>query len=130
MVRNGNNPLAQIVKRLHEAQVSKITNSHPYQNPFNTNGKDCFFLSQNDYVCEIKNVTEDGYECDVIKKELFDSLYEKPVCSKQLNIYLLKNKNTSRKHKLMSSELVKRKLIKFPYKNSFVFFPLSNEREI
>ena len=128
MIRNGSNPVVQITKRLSEIpdHKSKIN----VTSPFKLNGKDCFFLSLDDEVCEIKKIKNDDFECEVIRKSSLESLYTSPCDSATLNIFYLKN--SERIHttqRLVAKDCAKQKMTRFTYKNGFVFFPLLHKVE-
>jgi len=126
MVRNSNNPLCQIQKRLAEKNFSPPTSKKCKM--FVDNGKDIYFLSTDGNVCKItKFVGESNFECDVIKPSFLESFYKTPMDSKQLNIYHALNRTKLRTtFRQLSIECVDKKLLALPYKNGLVYYSLQH----
>ena len=59
MIRNGSNPIVQVVKRLGEIQLNSSLRSDKANKCFKVNDKDNFFLSMEGDVCEIKKETDE-----------------------------------------------------------------------
>lgn len=130
MIRNGSNPIVQVVKRLGEIQLSSSLRSDKPNKCFKVNGKDNFFLSVDGEVCEIKKENDNGYECQVIKRNQFEPFYTFPIESSVLDILYLRNPVIARKkNKLLMASTIKKKMFRLSYKNGYVFFPLLHDIE-
>eukprot|EP00111_Clytia_hemisphaerica_P004990 TCONS_00014340-protein len=120
MIRNGSNPIVQVVG---EIQLSSSLRSDKPNKCFKVNGKDNFFCPL--MVCEIKKENENGYECQVIKQNQFEPFYTFPIESSVLDIFYLRNPVIARKkNKLLMASTIKKKMFRLSYKNGYVFFPL------
>lgn len=129
MVRNSNNPIAQVVKRLSEKRSSSLSAKH--SKLFKENGKDTFFISTDGDLCEIKKILHDEkYECDTVETSLLEPFYDKPINSKRLGIYFVRNRNCLHKNtKIICHSKVEKKLLMLPYKNGQIFFSLLHSIE-
>ena len=126
-VRNGTNPVAQIVKRMSERSsvCPNIDNDKKLKSKLKPFSKDSFFFDINGDLCIAQHVSDVSVDCKVIKKRNLAPFYLKPIDSRLLSIYYAKNFfNLETERRLIPHSSVDKKAIRLPYKNDFVFFPL------
>lgn len=127
MVRNSNNPIVQVVKRLAEKKSSET--STQCNKIFKENGKDVFFLSNEGDICEIKNFVDgDKYQCIIFKSSMLEPFYETPIDSRKLGIYYTRGfSHIGKVWKILTHTEVEKKLLMLPYKDGRVYFPLLHD---
>ena len=131
-VRNSNNPLAQVSKRLTELHNSKL---NPYagktvKTNVSTNTRDMCFLLQNEDFAFVKEKRSDGkFLCDVISQGSMYNLFERPCNSKLLNIVFVRNLTDRTRQRLLERQDLNRKVVCLPYCKGYALFPLLHEVE-
>lgn len=133
LVKNSQNPIAQVTKRLTEIEKSSskyvAKGSIAY---INKRRKDRCFLLQNEdfaFVCEKRR---DGkLVCDCISQCQMENFFTNPCDSKLLNVtyitYILLRDRSRRK--LLTRKDLRRKVVCLPYRAGVVLFPLLHEVE-
>ena len=129
-VRNGNNPVVQVSKRLVELEKSNV---HPCGKKkfttISTRPRDCVFLMQGNTFAFIKSAYEYGhFDCDVYKLKNMQSLFTEPEDSKQFNIAYITDTTLFSKKRLHKSSFM-RKVVCLPFKSGFAVFPMLHEVE-
>lgn len=146
MLRQGNNPLAQVAKRCSE--VSKITKNRENQQlenrePFvttnsrnltvlhlkeyiiSTKSKDKYFLCNSNDVLEVKKISVVSSEIKIYCYKIWDlvEVFEKPVKSSYLNIFKAKLP-ARRTDTIVGPQDIKMKLMCTEHNNHLYFVPL------
>ncbi|KAF9806450.1 hypothetical protein SFRURICE_001245 [Spodoptera frugiperda] len=146
MLRQGNNPLAQVAKRCSE--VSKITKNRENQQlenrePFvttnsrnltvlhlkeyiiSTKSKDKYFLCNSNDVLEVKKISVVSSEIKIYCYKIWDlvEVFEKPVKSSYLNIFKAKLP-ARRTDTIVGPQDIKMKLVCTEHNNHLYFVPL------
>ena len=129
LVRNAQNPIAQVGKRLTEIDISgsekQTTSSQHIQRKYiSSKPKNmCFLLTSEDFAFVRMNKEDDFFECDVIGQHHLSSFYKSPCDSKLLNIVFLKDFRRARRKTIHYREL-HRKAVCLPYHNGHVLMAL------
>ena len=114
MVRNGQNPIAQVTKKL-----LALENANLYQKPVMTKlqiggrKSDSYFLLEN-HVAIVTSVIDKEYECQLYNKGVLYDFFKKPIKSSEIDIFYL-NHGAPYKTKLLSRSALKRKMIGIPW---------------
>lgn len=128
-VRNANNPIAQVAKRLQEAErTGRISNLARAPFFMSTKERNCCFLLKDDSFAFIRERRQNGQLlCDVVNMEYLDNFYERPCASKLLNIALIRNFSHARRRLVNRADLY-RKVAYLPYgERGHVLCPLLHE---
>ena len=114
MVRNGQNPIAQVTKKL-----LALENANLYQKPVMTKlqiggrKSDSYFLLEN-HVAIVTSVIDKEYECQLYNKGVLYDFFKKPIKSSEIDIFYLTH-GAPYKTKLLSRSALKRKMIGIPW---------------
>ncbi|KAJ8365092.1 hypothetical protein SKAU_G00139230 [Synaphobranchus kaupii] len=125
MVRSGQNPLAQVSKRIAEQEYAKPSTRSSLKRCYvSTKSRDgCFILA--DEIAFVREKRGDGMlVADVIRLDDAHDLFEKPCRSKLINIaYVEKEMDVAQRRVLEKKELL-RKAVCLPFSEGFAIFPL------
>ena len=126
-VRNASNPLAQIAKRIYEADCQRefqVSKSKDFK--VKASGPNMCFLLQNDKFAFVQSVQDtDTYICSVVKLENCDNFYPEPYNSKLIGICFCKCAFIKRcKQTIVKKAQLKRKVCCLMYKDGYVLLPL------
>ena len=130
MVRNANNPVVQIAKRLSEIKnTTRIKSSK--KRVISIRLRDSCFLLKNEKFCLHKEkLSENCYRCHAFKLKQMENLYVKPIESKSLSIGVIKNmKSISFEECEVTVNDLARKVCMLPWKSGYAFFPLLHDIE-
>jgi hypothetical protein len=131
LVRNAQNPIAQVVKRLKERDQSlQIGASSKYgYTTISSKLKDrCFLLNNSKYAFVVEK-KEENIVCDVISDRHTESVFENPADSKLFDIVYVRNVQRKSKRCLVEKSQILRKAVCLPYKEGLAIFPLHHEVE-
>ena len=124
--------LVQVVKRQEEFQ--NVFGSLPKKELFSriTSGrKDKCFLLANYAVAFVKEVIDsDTFACEVIKSKHLENVYDSPMQSSLMNIYLFCRRNKKKvRFKILQKANLIQKCAYLPEKRGLAIFPLLHEIE-
>ena len=128
MVRSTGNPIS---KRQYERQtiVTKLQPKVTF-NKISIGQRDNCFLTKDSVVFVRSLRSDNGYHCDVYKFKYLENVYESPIPSKHLNIFMLPKRNRRKfKKKIITEHDLLRKCVCLPVSNGFSIFPLLHEIE-
>jgi hypothetical protein len=132
-VRNGNNPIAQVAKRV--AELSHTTSKSTSKCNFNkigtvvSNFKDSCFLLKDKFAF-VREKRDDGrLVCDVFSERQLESFYTRPANSKLFKIVYVKDIHQRAKRRLIEESQILRKAVCLPMSTGYVIFPLRHEVE-
>lgn len=126
LVRNANNPIVQVKKRLTEVEYfgfdyHAVKSNMTCISTKTRNG--CFLLLNEDFAF-IKEKKNDGkLLCDIIHQRETHNLFTEPCASKLINIVYIDNFNHISRRLIDKDELY-RKVVCLPYSRGYVLFPL------
>ncbi|XP_073722626.1 uncharacterized protein [Misgurnus anguillicaudatus] len=128
LVRTGQNPLAQVSKRLVEIEHAQGNSSaQPEVKPqmyISTKRRDSCFLLEDERFAFVQERRGDGtVVCDVIKLRHTVDLFDKPCLSKLLNIAYIGNGRRFQRQEMKEKDLA-RKVACLPFNNGSVMIPL------
>jgi len=129
MVRNGNNPVAQVAKRLgvlkrYGSAVTKKNFSKVSVQPPNN----CFYIPNNKIII-LKVDNGDGYyHCHEYDLNRMENFFHEPENSKKFQIAFF-TKNLKSTQVQVHQSMFLKKAILLPYRNGFVVYPLLHEIE-
>lgn len=127
-VRNAQNPIAQVAKRITEMDNSKLKHiSNSVHSFVSTKKKDgCFMLKTNSFVFVREKGPDEKYVCDVISQRNTESFFTEPCDSKLVNIVMLKNINLRRyaRRQLIEKQEFVRKVVCLPFEDGYVLLPM------
>lgn len=128
LVRTGQNPLAQVSKRLVEIEHAQGNSSAgPKAKPqmyISTKRRDSCFLLDDDRFAFVQERRGDGtVVCDVIKQRHTAALFDKPCSSKLLNIAYIGNGHRFQRKEVKETDLG-RKVACLSFNNGSVMIPL------
>ena len=125
LVRNSNNPISQVAKRLTErrnASTGETKVSSHYKIVTNKERDRCFLTRREEYVF-VLDETDAGYFCDVIHNRHVSSFFKQPCDSKLISVALVKSLNCAERKILQKDDLY-RKCVCLPFRDGLVCFPL------
>ena len=128
-VWNAHSPVAQIVKRISELEVS----SNRYNKKFiytvkgTKTDKDIWFLLNSGSFAHVIECKEDGFVCDVLSSHHAMNFYSELLESKLIYIFYIKNFNNKVKRKMLVKDNFQRKFVSLPYKDGIVLIKFLNE---
>ncbi len=132
LVRNGNNPVAQVGKRLVELNCGNVQKSYikPQFTHVSSNWKDgCFLLANNRFVF-VKETRDNGeLVCDVVPEQRTEPFITTPADSKLFNIVYVQNIEKWAKRRLIVKTDLVCKAVCLPFREGYVLFPLHHEIE-
>jgi hypothetical protein len=132
LVRNGNNPVAQVGKRLVELNCGNVQKSYikPRFTHVSSNWKDgCFLLANNRFVF-VKETRDNGeLVCDVVHDQRTEPFITTPADSKLFNIVYVQNIEKWAKRRLIVKTDLVCKAVCLPFREGYVLFPLHHEVE-
>jgi hypothetical protein len=126
-------PLVSVVKRIQEGlNVGQFGYTMKDSRlKLSLSPRDRFFISCKDEYCEITNIVGEGaattYQCSSIKRKNLKALFQSPIDSRELGIYLCDNiTRVKRKAITIRKHEVKQKLYAMQYNDetSIAFFPV------
>ena len=129
-VRQSQNPIAQVTKRLTELEKSRfkcvVKNKFPR---ISTTPKDgCFLLKNNDFAF-VKEKRQDGQlVCDVVGQHITENLFTSPCNSKLLDISRIRNFARAKRCLIERGEIC-RKVACLPLELGYALFPLLHDTE-
>ena len=130
-IRNANNPIAQITKRLEEGDM---TQQFPVKASSKKLALDCkrrdkYFILINGDVGIVDMMHEEGdITCRIVKKRWLKSFFQEPDDSMKYFIYLMTLNSVNILTATLQKEDIYRKEVCLPFgKNNFVIFPLLHE---
>ena len=104
MVRKGQSPLSQIVRRISEFELSSLSGkSKKVKTKFSSKTGDSWFLSSNNKVCKIINIEGDRIMVDTLSFDSTSSYFTEPFDSKLINICTL-HRNARFQRKFLRKE--------------------------
>ena len=125
-VRNANNPLAQIVKRIKEIESTGSVSKKELQWKIRSNGKDAWFLIHTQIV-HVISVDNETCNCEVFYKADLLELFTEPCESKCVDIFVVK-KNTKKKRRRFSINDFTQKFVCIPIENEAFVLILMKSR--
>ena len=129
MVRNGNNPIAQVAKRLHQLKAHGKRNGKKCFCKISIHKpNNCFYLSDDKIIILTAEKGDGKFQGHLFKIGDMDSFFNEPENSKHFKICFLPA-NLKGKKIEMNSSLFVTKAVVLPYKNGQVIFPLLHEIE-
>ena len=130
LVRNSNNPIAQVVKRIRELENSTTLKQQRSREMYiSSKLKDSCFLTNEEHFAFVKEKRDDGkLVCDVINQRHLENFFETPCESKLLNIAVLKDFRKC-KRKLLGRNEIQRKVACLAHEGYYVLFPLLHGAE-
>ena len=128
LVKSGRNPLVQVAKKQGELDAVIMQKSYKISKKLKDS---CFILKEDKYVF-VQNITAEGnYDCLLLKKIYFHSLFNDPVDSKDFGIgYFLKFDDKFFVKTICRKSQFLRQGVVLPFKNGFALFPMIHDREI
>ena len=125
-VRNSQNPIAQVAKRLAELDNSAYKSAGKESfTPISTRTRDMCFMLQDEQFAFVKEKRPDGtFVCDVLSLRNMDNFFEHPCKSKLLNIAFVNNLQHGTKRRLLQKQNFSHKVICLPYNRGYVLFPM------
>ena len=126
-VRNSNNPIAQVVKRMKECNGIQFHRKRIQDHAMyiSIKPKDrCFLLNDESYAIIQEIRPGRMLLCDVIKQSCAVSFFKEPCDSKLINIAYLPSLRHKAERKLLHRKELYRKTACLPYKDGFVVLPL------
>lgn len=130
-VKKAQNPIAQIVKRITEIDMSRTKHSTKLRCLYvSTNKKDsCLLLKNEDFAFVKERRPGKKYVCDVIGQHHLSSFFTKPCDSKLINIAVAKNIGRHTKRRLIEYSDIDRKAVCLPYDGGYLLLPLHHSVE-
>lgn len=131
LIRNANNPVVQVAKRLNELKhySRKSSNKFKFTHVSSKPKDSCFILADNKFAF-IKEVRDDGnLVCDIISEQHVKQFFNSPADSKLFNIVRIKDIDCHAKRCLVKREKLVSKAVCLPYRAGHVVFPLHHEVE-
>ncbi|KAL7395525.1 hypothetical protein ABVT39_018579 [Epinephelus coioides] len=126
-VKTGQNPLAQVSKRIVEIETAqRIANTQPQSSSkmfLSTKRRDSCFLMADGSFAFVQERREDGIVCDVIKQSRTTDFFNTPCQSKLLDIVYVKNGQVFKRKAVNEKNLI-RKVACLPFNNGTVLIPL------
>lgn len=124
LVRCGQNPLAQVWKRINEVKGSTGCHKVPRASVVSASGKDSTFLHEDGSLVFITALMTCGkLECDVIMERNTTEFFTNPCSSKLFDIQYI-GKECHSKRKVVERAHLMRKFVCIPYSGGRVIFPL------
>ncbi|CAC5356574.1 unnamed protein product [Mytilus coruscus] len=125
-VRNAQNPIAQLIKRIHEIEKSGTSSTTKQRSFFVSTKKKagCYLLANYSYAFGKERYPGRKYVCDVVKKQYLESLFLQPCDSKLINIVLAKDMRRHKTQITLDHKDFKRKVICLPYQGGHVLMPM------
>ena len=124
-VRASTNPVAQVVKRMAESNGNFNSRSKENFLKIKEFGKDSCFLTDGGEICFIENIYDSTVACRILSKGIAEDFFTSPVHSRELNIIYIRNFGSCvPKRKTLEKHCLVHKMVKLPFKDGFVFFPL------
>lgn len=131
-VRTGQNPLAQVSKRMTEIETAQSVANRPSQaSPkmfLSTKRRDSCFLIADGSFAFVQERREDGIVCDVIKQSRTTDFFNTPCQSKLLDIAYINNSQVFKRKQVDKKNLI-RKVACLPFNNRTVLIPLRHDVE-
>lgn len=125
MVRNAQNPIAQVTKRIVEkkqANLSKTSSQKRFYVSANIRDS-CFFLE--DQIAFVREKRADGkLVADVVTMDDVHDLFVKPCNSKLINIVYVDSQMDKAHRRLVHKRELLRKAVCIPHSEGFAIFPL------
>ena len=126
MVRNGQNPIAQVTKRLVEKEQGKptATSSHKRYYVSDKTRDSCFILEE-DQIAFVREKRADGkLVADVVTLDDAHDLFKKPCESKLINIAYVERRMDQAHRRVLDKRELLRKAVCIPHSEGFAIFPL------
>lgn len=125
-VRNAQNPIAQISKRLTElknARCRRIPNKlHLFTS---TRKKDSCFMLDNNRIAFIKGKRDDRkYVCEMISRKSLDSFFANPSDSRLIIVYFVASRKEVHHRTLVEHNDLLRKMVCIPCEGGNVLIPM------
>ena len=125
-VRKGQNPIAQVIKRLKEAEKSNIRRI-PGRNFMYVSVKKkdgCFLLWNQNFAFVRERRPGRRYVCDTIKPQYLEEFFALPCGSKTFNIAVAKNIQRYFRRQLIEEADIERKVVCLPYEEGSLLMPM------
>lgn len=125
-VRNGRNPVAQIVKRLEEEHHVGMDKRHHAKDISLRPQDSCYFLGDHQYVFVKEARPNDHYLCDVLSSQWCEDWFTEPLPSRQVDIAYCSSRNWTKYAKscLVHKSNLCRQVVWLEMGHGFVFIPL------
>ena len=130
MVRSGQNPIAQVTKRIAEVEQAKPNTKKPLKMYYvSAKPRDsCFILE--DKIAFVREKRGDGkLVADVITLDAANDLFVKPCKSKLLNITYVDRQMDQTQQLVLDKKLLLKKAVCIPHSEGFAIFPLLHTLE-
>ena len=123
-VRNAQNPIAQVTKRLAEQEHAKPTTKKSHKRYVSAKPRDgCFILEKE--IAFVREKRDDGkLVADVISMEDATDLFVRPCESKLINIVFVDIGMGQAHQRLLEKKELLRKAVCIPHSEGFAIFPL------
>ena len=133
-VRNGQNPIIQVAKRLGELRDSG--KNQPVKSSYSNVGtvmdslKDsCFLLESNKYAFVQEKRSNGTLVCDILSTSQMENFCSCPEESKVFNVCYIRDISHKAKRRLIEASALHRKAVCRPVNTGYVLFPLQHEVE-
>lgn len=134
-VRNGQNPIVQVAKRLEEimdtGEKQPVRSNYSKVGTVSDNFKDsCFLLEGNKYAF-VQEQRSNGtiLVCDILSISQMENFYSTPEESKVFDICYIRDIRHNAKRRLIDASALHRKAVCLPVNTGYVLFPLHHEVE-
>lgn len=131
LIRNGNNPMVQVIKRFSELHQTNVkTSTKKYFTTISSKEKDSCFIIKNERIAIVTRVHDGGMcDCDTFKMTKLRNLFSKPGESTLFNIGYLPSDGVRMTKSVIHKSSFLKKVVFLPYENGHVLFPMLHEVE-
>lgn len=124
-VRNSNNPLAQVIKRMQELDNFDQNENHKDVNvKISANARDSWFLTTKGDIAQINTVQQSSLVCDIVSNRNVRPYFSRPCDSQLVGIHFVPHNKLKFKRNLLVKADLQWKVLSIPVEDGNVFIAL------